>query len=592
MTKRLLGLLMAVIMMLSLILTSCSDAETDDADDIGSEDLRNNIGITLYAITNDSSTEEGIAAVEEKLSNYSVAKYKTKIDLRLYKESEYQAAIDAMLDKFNEQEEAKKKADEEKKAADKSYAAYKKSLSASEREALEKKDREEARRAADEAKKEAAELQALIRAGKDVATINEVQMDILYVNGMEDYYSYIEQGLLMELGDLLQTTLKPVYDFVYPAFLTAATTNDGIFAIPNNKAVSTNETYFVVNTKLAEKYNVDWSTVRSITDLEPVFAQIKANEPNVSPILGDFDPENLVFYQIPGVTEAGHNILVFADQLLGGRFEASQYNKTYNYQGQFGTQFIDYCATKADYRAKGYFGTEGDFFLSVRELSKEEKAELEEQGLTLILYKGAQFTTQDALGGMFAISSKSTQDPKRVAEVLKLLITDTDFHNLFAFGIEGVNYVKSATEENVITIVDDSYSMDFFKTGNTFLGYIPDTMDPNYTAEGIQKNINSRIDPFLSFNFDWSDPASKADVWIPVFEEWQTIADDRFNQLMYGTPDYLAIIEQIDLDINNKDLCSKSYTDLTDDSTFRTAYGSVGPRLVALDKLLHPVVAE
>ena len=106
MTKRLLSLLLAMVLVLSLVLTACSSDDEDEVDEDLSEDIRNNIAITIYGITGDDSTKEAIDLVEEKISNYCFAKMKTKIDLRLYKESEYQAALDAMYDKFNEQDEA------------------------------------------------------------------------------------------------------------------------------------------------------------------------------------------------------------------------------------------------------------------------------------------------------------------------------------------------------------------------------------------------------------------------------------------------------------------------------------------------------
>ena len=151
--KRLISLLLALTMLFSLVLTACSSDEDEVEEDLG-EDLRNNIAVTIYAITKDDSTKEAIAQVEEKISNYCFAKLKTKIDLRLYKESEYQAALDAMYDKFNEQDEADRLAAEAAASASKSIRAYKKTLTPEELSAYEKAEREAAREREKEAKKE------------------------------------------------------------------------------------------------------------------------------------------------------------------------------------------------------------------------------------------------------------------------------------------------------------------------------------------------------------------------------------------------------------------------------------------------------
>ena len=601
MTKRFISLILALILAMSLVLTSCSSSEDEDTvsdDDV--TDLRNNIGVVIYGITGDDSTEDGIALVEEKISNYCYAKYKTKVDLRLFKESEYQTALDDMYDKFNELDEAAEQAKKEAAEISKSIKASVNKLSADEKADYEKKQREEARRLKDEEKERQAEINAAIRAGTDVATISEVQMDILFVKNKEDYDSYIKAGALTELTEMLRTTLRQVYDFEYPAFLTAATTSSGIFGIPCNKAITTNETYLVFNTELLEKYEVDLEKVRSITDLEDAFAAVKANEPGVTPILGDFDPEGLSYLQVGDVT-FGHAVCVFGDQLLGGKLNFqyvdssgkeqaySSFSKTFNDESVYSRAFMDYCGLKYDYRSKGYLGDSGEYFVTVKELSDEEKAALEAEGKTLKLYKGALFTQEDALsGGLWAISARSAQKVERVAEILKLFVTDPDFHNLFTFGVEGVNYVENA-DDGTITVIDDSYSMNFYQCGNSFLGHVPDTMDPDYVEKGIQKNVNSRLSPTLSLEFDWDDPESKGAEILEYAAAWEEITPEKFNQLVYGVENYKEIVAELkgmtgaDSDHNYSDFNSSAFSTI-----FKSNYG----RVLTLDTLLHPDVKE
>ena len=596
MTKRLLSLLLATVLVLSLVLTACSSSEEDEVDDDLSTDLRNNIAITIYGITEDDTTKEAIALVEEKISNYCFAKMKTKIDLRLYKESDYQAALDAMYDKFNEQDEAKRVAAEAAASASKSLRAYKKTLTPEELAAYEKSEREAAREKEKEAKKALAEQQALIRAGRDEAVLNDVQMDILYIPSAEDYYAWVEEELLVELSEQFRTTLNQVYTFEYPAFLTAANVDGGVYGIPNNKAITTDYTYIVANTELAEKYEVDWDKVHSIRDLEPVFEAIKANEPGVTPILGDFDPENVEFLELPGLTDFGHTLAIYADQLLGANFAAinardgtiiPNYCKSWNITSNANSFFYkDYAELKWQWRSKGYLADAGDYFVTILEMTDEEAEAKREEGLTVVPYKGAKFTTADALsGGLYGISVRSAHKLERVAEVLDLFVTDPEFRNLFAFGVEGVHYVKDAEYPNVITVIDDSYSMDFFRTGNTFIGYIPDTMDPDYVEKGIQKNVDSRIDPSLGFRFDWDDPDNKKDTWFEIFNEWSEGTKEGFEKIMYGVENYEEIFTELSA------LCS-NYTDMTNSCNFRTAFGSNYTRLLALDTRLHPEVKQ
>ena len=124
----------------------------------------------------------------------------------------------------------------------------------------------------------------LVEKGKDKVEWAKTQMDIIYIPGQAQYYDWVQQGKLVDMKTFLDNTYKKVRDFVYPSFLSAATVDGGIFGIPNNRDINTNETYLILNTALVEKYNVDLSKVRSITDLNAAFAAVKAGEAGVTPI--------------------------------------------------------------------------------------------------------------------------------------------------------------------------------------------------------------------------------------------------------------------------------------------------------------------
>jgi len=599
MSKRLISLLLALIMVLSLCMTSCGSSEEESTGESEPEAQRRNLALTIYAITDGTTTEEGLKLVEEKISNYCVAKYKTAIDLRFYTKSEYQKALNEMYEKFAAEEkaaeEAKKLAAEEAKKE----AAYKATLSIEERRKYEQQKRLEKMKAEEEAKKKAEEEAELIEQGKDVATIKEVQMDILYIPGMNDYYSYVEDGLLIDLKSYLTGKFKNIKDFVFPSFITAATLSSGIFGIPNNAGISTNQTYFIVDTALATKYAIDWTQVRSITDLNSVFAQVKASETGYTTITGDFTPEGISYYNVNGI-DLAKAAGVYHDNLLGGKLTAKigeELDKdqgtysTLSTAGTYSTAFIDYCKTKALYRTSGYFDTTGNdkFFLSVQELTSAEKKEWEEKGYTVVLYRGADFNTEAALeNGLFGIS-KYCAEPERAMEIIQLLSTDTEFRNLFAFGVEEVNYIKTAGDnDNKITIIDKSYSMDFFQSGNALIGYIPDTMDEDYIEFSKEKNLNSCTNPYLGFAFDWTD--AKEAQYVNVFKEWEAGIKDRMALLHYGTADYETVLREVYSELYNGTGYSVSYKTWQDSSKFRDTYKTHVSKIVDLDNAIHITV--
>lgn len=595
MTKRLTALLLALICILSLFLSSCSSEkeEGEEGADVAEEEVqRQNLALTLYAIVDEKTTEEGLKAVEEKISNYCVAKYKTAIDLRFFTEEEYQAALNAQYDQFAAAEAEKLKAEQEAAAAAKSEAAYKATLTPDERIKFEQKKRQEAKKKAEEEEKKKQEQAELIEQGKDKAVIKDVQMDILFVPGMEEYYSWIDQGLLIDLSTYLNNERKKIKDFVFPSFMTAATVENAVYGIPNNAGIASNETFLLVNTALANKYGLDVSTIHSIKDLEGTLAKVAAGEAGIAPLAGDFDPEGLVFYD--GI-DMGHTTCAFTDTQLGGTFSATTSNAALNPGSSASTAFLDYCALKADWRAKGYLSDNTSyFFASVQKLTEEEKMAWEEKGYTAHLYRGADFSTKAALsGGLFGISSHC-EYPDRAMEIVELLATDSTLRNLLAFGIEETNYVVDGENKNVIHIINGNYSMDFFRSGNTLLGYVPDTMDPDYVAKSKEKNLNSVINPFLGFRYDWNNTDDEK--WVKAISEWKAYIDPIYAQLSYGTTNYLALMTEAYNNLRNdpNGMFTGTYAAWQTECLFRNNYKTYTEKLTKLqaELVIEPTSAN
>lgn len=589
MTKRLLCLLMALIMLLSLCMTACSSEEenAEEGEAAEAEVQRRNLYLTLYAIKGENTTDEALKLVEKQISNHCIAKYKTAIELRFFTEKEYQAALNDMYDKFAAKEAEKQQAEAAKASAAASEAAYKASLSKEERVKYEQKKREEAKKAEEEAKKKAEAEAELIEMGKDVAQKPDVQMDIIYIPGMTEYYNWVDQGLLYDINAFLVGKYKRVTDYVFPSYITAATVGTAIYGVPNNQPINGNETFLLVNTALAEKYGVDLTKVRSVTDLESAYAQVAANEPGVAPFLGDWEPEGVAYYD---EVDMAHTIGVFYDNLLGGKFTATNASSALNPNSSYGTGFVDYCATRANYRAAGYLAEESEnFFATVKELSEAEKAEWIAKGYTPVLYKGADFNTKSALDvGLFGISKHCTE-PERAMEVLQLISVDPEMRNLLAFGVEGVHYEKISDDmdENVIRVIDDSYDMDFYKTGNVMIGHTLESMDPDYIAKGKEKNLNSHMNAFLGFRYDWT--AEKEEKWLKLFDEWKAYVDPIYAQLRYGDANYIAILTDLYNEVykNPNERFTDTYKNFQDNCAFRNDYKAYIPKIDKLDGILH-----
>ena len=269
-----------------------------------------------------------------------------------------------------------------------------------------------------------------------------------------------------------------------------------------------------------------------------------------------------------------HTTGVFADNLLGGTEMAVTTNAALNPESTYDAM-RNYFQLKADYRANGYISdTNTNFFASVQELTEAQKAEWEAKGYTLHLYKGATVNDEAVLNaGLFGISAHCKQQ-ERAMEIITLLSTDAELHNLLTFGIEEVHYIVNAENENVITVVDDSYAMDFYKTGNALLGYVTDDMDPDYIAKAKAKNLNSFVSPFLGYRYDWNTEENAK--YMKGHAEWKAYLDPIYAQLSYGTPDWMAIMTEAyqNLRYNESKMFSVDYGEWQNTYTFRGGFGT------------------
>ena len=91
MKKRLFCLLLCLLMVLpAVLMTGCADDEITAA--IEGTRIKA-LTLTLYSITNENTTEEAIAAVQDAINEITEREFNTHIILRLFPEKEYSKLI-------------------------------------------------------------------------------------------------------------------------------------------------------------------------------------------------------------------------------------------------------------------------------------------------------------------------------------------------------------------------------------------------------------------------------------------------------------------------------------------------------------------
>ena len=327
MMKRLLCLLLALVMLLSLSLVSC-DEKTEDAE----ADVDKNTGaktITLRIITEKEvcnnaeelaeylekecggdkesqkykdmlATMKAYQDVEDEISKKTKSDFKTNVDILFYTEDEYEELLEkSMADYALEQ----KNAERAQRALEKYIKEYRAWMTAQGYPAAEYPDAAIAKvfyqNFPEHEKYKDFSKQS--GTGEDVYVKNELginelvypeaeknQLDIIYLSGYDMYMEYVENEWVAPLNSFINTTgLQLTYN-ISPTLLNGVKINGETYAIPNNVQIG-EYTYMLVDRELAEKYKHTYTSFSNIAECGVFVNDISENHKDILPIDSTFE---------------------------------------------------------------------------------------------------------------------------------------------------------------------------------------------------------------------------------------------------------------------------------------------------------------
>ncbi|MDD6798870.1 MAG: hypothetical protein PUE85_00400 [Firmicutes bacterium] len=484
MKKKWLSLILAALMMLSVFLTGCQEEETSK--EIDTDERTRPMTITLYGMTNKSTTPEAIELVQDAMNIYTEGQFNTHIILRLYPEEDY---FETILKKLEEIEKRIEREEEEAK---------------------------EARRIARELKKQGITTEEETTIGETEAETyydrygikktvypeeKGEQLDIFMVNGFDNLFKLDDLGYIVPLNSQLSGNSKILKHYINPTFLETASSMGSVLGIPNNTVVG-EYSYLLINKELAEKYYYNASDINTFAKAYEFAKDMKTVEPNYIPM-----------YNIP--EELTVNYMNFS--LIGAAVNRSMGA----YTNALPRLFTDLAAYRT-YRQtlydvqKSNFAVEGD----LRNLPEDKDfavayikggpdlAEKYSDEYEVVVYRKPYVSPEEAPGTCFCVSSFAA-DPDRCMEVIAALTTSASFRNTFQYGVEGVHY-NIDDQTGLVNIISDEYSMDYRNTGNMFILKPNSSMSEemlkyaeNDWAYAKQQNLDMQCSPYIFFDLNY-----------------------------------------------------------------------------------------
>ena len=296
---------------------------------------------------------------------------------------------------------------------------------------------------------------------------------------------FVEKEYLQSLDDELNNNSKILGKYIYPTFLTAGKVDGSTYAVVNNRLLG-EYTYLKIDKELADKYKLFPDEVETLLDCEAFLDQVKENEKDVVP-LNQYVDLNYVQYVMGERTAIGYVI----------KPSFTTENRAIP-KSLFGVgDWVNHNILMDKLQDGGYIGSGDRYAVEVVKgyITTPEEQNWEEN-YYVVEYEKPISKDETVFTGMFAVSAYAS-DLERCMEIVTMLNTDGALRDIYAYGVEGENW--ELNEDGTVHMLNNDWSMDFYHSGNTFVGHAPESLPANYAEIGKLQNIETLTGPYMSW---------------------------------------------------------------------------------------------
>lgn len=336
--------------------------------------------------------------------------------------------------------------------------------------------------------------------------------DLCFVGYLYPYSEAVNMGGLMEIGDLLNKYAKDTLNSMPDYALDAVTTENGIYAVPNQQIMGFGGAYFL-RKDLAEKYNIDIENVKNMDDVELIAKTIKDNEPELVPAMcptaGDFRYKDGMDSKVEAIVISSPTIwwdvekekVIPFYEVPGLRDGAAKMNEWY--KNGYLRQDI---AINSDSGWGDSYSRAGRYAI----VSETNKPGILSEIKNRTGYEYVQLFATPAimaynspLATATAVS-RTSKHPEEAVKFLNLINTDKELYNIICYGIEGKHYKYE--NERVTLIENSGYEPNAdWKFGNQFNALLKEGQADDDWEKTKEINDSAVKAPFMGIFFNTDD---------------------------------------------------------------------------------------
>lgn len=346
--------------------------------------------------------------------------------------------------------------------------------------------------------------QQLMLAGGD-------QIDILPVF-FQNAISYINNGFLVDMSDLIQEHGRGIIDFMGEDVATGGSVNGFLYGIPANKE-SASLSGIVMRKDIVDKYGIDVSAIHTYEDLTPVFEKIHAGEPGMNLLVGT----NLIaqveswdqLYDGFGVLSNGGQ-----DTTVVNMYETDEYVRRAKLIREWykaGYIMLDAATTTESNSNLMKAGNTFAYLSPIKPgfLVQEQKVTGYEL-VTAYIENANNLYSYSVNFFNWAIAANS-KDPVKAMQFLNFAYTNPEFMNLLLWGIEGEHYVFVDEAKTVIDFpegadaTNNRYNLNIgWQLPNQFIAHVWNGNPPDIWEQYKAFNDSANKSKAFGFIYDSS----------------------------------------------------------------------------------------
>lgn len=350
------------------------------------------------------------------------------------------------------------------------------------------------------------------------------KIDVMMTGLANRYFSLVSQGLLAPMDSLLDKygkgITKAYADNGFADFLEVGSINGKRYSIPTIRSFAGAQG-IEFSKEMADKYNIDFSKVKTWDDLDLIFKTIKDKAPGVTPLqMGAASAMAIGYLPESQFDNLGDNLGVL---MLNGDNSTNQLKVVNLYET---SMYADILKTVRRWWEAGYINQDASTpknILNVQVLGSGNAfatipppviipgfaatdSLMAGKPMEVVQLSEPKAQTATVADMMLSIPY-SSKDQSRAMMFLNLLYTDPQLVNLLDWGIEGKNYVKKS-ETSIdypegVTQRTNGYAMPFAnQMGNQFLSYTLTSQGSDYWKTLKDWNMSAVKSPALGFMFN------------------------------------------------------------------------------------------